>query len=215
METDHKPLVPLLSTKNLDDLPPRVLRFRLRLMRYNFSIVYTPGKFLYIPDALSRSPLPQSGDQYDLQEPVEAFIANMMSVLPATPNHLVSIRTAQNQDEILSQVTHFCKVGWPDKKSNGPTAAYWLVRNELSLYDDLLLCGQKIVIPSNLQKDTLQRLHDGHQGIAKCRLWARSSVWWPGISSDINNFIHQCDICCENFQLTTEPMIPTDLPIRP
>ena len=105
METDHKPLVPLLSTKNLDDLPPRVLRFRLRLMRYNFSIVYTPGKFLYIPDALSRSPLPQSGDQYDLQEPVEAFIANIVSVLPATPDRLVLIRTAQKQDEILSQVT--------------------------------------------------------------------------------------------------------------
>ena len=27
METDHKPLVPLLSSKNLDALPPRVLRF--------------------------------------------------------------------------------------------------------------------------------------------------------------------------------------------
>ena len=25
IETDHKPLVPLLNTKHLDDLPPRVL----------------------------------------------------------------------------------------------------------------------------------------------------------------------------------------------
>ena len=31
METDHKPLVPLLSTKNIDNFPPRILRFRLRL----------------------------------------------------------------------------------------------------------------------------------------------------------------------------------------
>ena len=29
IETDHKPLVPLLTTKQLDSLPPRVLRFRL------------------------------------------------------------------------------------------------------------------------------------------------------------------------------------------
>ena len=29
IETDHKPLVPLLNTKHLDSLPPRVLRFRL------------------------------------------------------------------------------------------------------------------------------------------------------------------------------------------
>jgi len=32
IETDHKPLVPLLGTKHLDDLPPRILCFRLRLM---------------------------------------------------------------------------------------------------------------------------------------------------------------------------------------
>ena len=39
IETDHKPLVPLLNTKNPDNLPPRVLRFRLRLARFN----YVPG----------------------------------------------------------------------------------------------------------------------------------------------------------------------------
>ena len=215
METDHKPLVPLLSTKNLDDLPPRVLRFRLRLMRYNFSIIYTPGKFLYISDALSRSPLPQSTDSHDLQEPVEAYIANVVSSLPATPGRLDTLRTAQKQDKVLSQVAHFCKVGWPEKKPNGPTAKFWFVRGELSLYDDLLLRGQRIVIPSDLREDTLQRLHEGHQGMVKCRLRARDSVWWPGISSDISNFIHQCDTCCENFQITTEPMIPTELPKRP
>ena len=32
IETDHKPLVPLLSTKPLDQLPIRVQRFRLRMM---------------------------------------------------------------------------------------------------------------------------------------------------------------------------------------
>ena len=32
VETDHKLLVPLLSSKHLDELPIRVQRFRLRLM---------------------------------------------------------------------------------------------------------------------------------------------------------------------------------------
>ena len=43
IERDHKPLVPLLSTKLLDELPIRVQRFR---MRYNFTISHTPGKEL-------------------------------------------------------------------------------------------------------------------------------------------------------------------------
>ena len=38
IEIDHKQLVLLLGSKHLDNLPPRVLRFRLRLMRFSYSI---------------------------------------------------------------------------------------------------------------------------------------------------------------------------------
>ena len=47
LETDHKPLVPILGRKSLDMLPPQVLRFRLRLMRFQYSIQHVPGKTLY------------------------------------------------------------------------------------------------------------------------------------------------------------------------
>ena len=46
IKTDHKPLVPLLTSKNLDELPIRVQRFRLRLMRFSFSMSHVPGKEL-------------------------------------------------------------------------------------------------------------------------------------------------------------------------
>ena len=42
IETDHKPLVPLLSSKYLDNLPPRILRFRLRLMRFSYTVTRVP-----------------------------------------------------------------------------------------------------------------------------------------------------------------------------
>uniref|UniRef100_A0A5S6Q637 Reverse transcriptase domain-containing protein n=1 Tax=Trichuris muris TaxID=70415 RepID=A0A5S6Q637_TRIMR len=51
VETDHRPLVALFSAKCLDDLPPRIQRFRMRLMRFNFSISYVPGKQLITADA--------------------------------------------------------------------------------------------------------------------------------------------------------------------
>ena len=35
IETDHKPLVPLLGSKCLQDMPPRIQRFRMRLRRYS------------------------------------------------------------------------------------------------------------------------------------------------------------------------------------
>ncbi len=57
LETDHKPLLSLLSTKALDDLPPQILRFRLSLMKFTFDIVQVPGKQLITVDMLSRAPV--------------------------------------------------------------------------------------------------------------------------------------------------------------
>ena len=51
IETDRKPLVPLLSTKNLEELPIRVQRFCLRLMRFTYAVVHVPGKNLCTADA--------------------------------------------------------------------------------------------------------------------------------------------------------------------
>ena len=48
IETDHKPLVPLLEMKHLDSLPPRILTFRLRgLVRFSYIITHIPGNLLY------------------------------------------------------------------------------------------------------------------------------------------------------------------------
>ena len=36
IEMDHKPLIPLFSTKDLEELPVRVQRFRLQMLRFDF-----------------------------------------------------------------------------------------------------------------------------------------------------------------------------------
>ena len=62
VETDHKPLVPLLSSKLLDELPLRIQRFRMRLMRFGFTIAHIPGKNLSTADTLSRAPVSNSSE---------------------------------------------------------------------------------------------------------------------------------------------------------
>ena len=59
IETDHKPLVPLMSSKHLNDLPPRVLRFRPRMAKFDYEIRHVPGKYLYTADTLSRYTIPE------------------------------------------------------------------------------------------------------------------------------------------------------------
>ncbi len=113
VETDHKPLVPLLNTKHLDNLPPRFLRFRLRLAKYNYTAYHTPVKLLYAADALSRAPLSERGEE-ELQEEVEAYISHVtMSSIPASPQKLEQIRKAQIEDVECSQAREFCRTEWP------------------------------------------------------------------------------------------------------
>ncbi len=49
IESDHKPLIPLLNTKCLNSLPPRILRFRLRLARFSYTIHHVPFCIQQIP----------------------------------------------------------------------------------------------------------------------------------------------------------------------
>ena len=53
LDTDHKPLVALLGTKSLDELPARIQRMRMRLMWFSYVVVHVPGKELYTADTLS------------------------------------------------------------------------------------------------------------------------------------------------------------------
>ena len=133
IETDHKPLVPLLSSKPLDNLPPRVLRFRLRMMRYNYSISHVPGKLLYTADALSRAPA--SGNHEDcLQNETEAFVAAMVSNLPATSDRLAEFWKAQAADQTLSKVINFCQTKWPDELAVQSTSIWQSLQNETEAF---------------------------------------------------------------------------------
>ena len=43
-----------------------------------------------------------------------------------------------------------------------------------------------------MRQETLAKMHHGYQGIQRCRLWVASSVWWPGVSNKIEQFVQSC-----------------------
>ena len=40
-----------------------------------------------------------------------------------------------------------------------------------------------------MRQETLAKIHHGPQGIHCCRLRVASSVWWPGVTTAIEQFI--------------------------
>ena len=82
--------------------------------------------------------------------------------------------------------------GWPDKAKLGSEEK---IAADLTIQKELLLKGSRLVIPVAMQKTILGKIHEGHQGITKCRERAKQSVWWPGLSKQIKDLVDKCDKC--------------------
>ena len=146
IHTDHKPLVPLFGVKNLDELPIRVQRFRLRMMRYRFTISHVPGTSLQVADALSRAPCSEARPMEALlQRETAVYVEMVVQNLLATEKQLERIRRHQEVDEECLEVVQYTQSGRPSSQSlYGAVKHYLPVATELSVKDGLLMRGSRI-----------------------------------------------------------------------
>ena len=126
---------------------------------------------MYIADALSRFQ-----DQHADPQPIiaddemTAHVASVITGLPVSDTRLQQIIEAQEEDPVCRQIKTYCSEGWPAKHSvNDAMKRYWSTRGELTVVQNILLKGTRIVIPSSMRLEILEKIHEGHQGIAKCR----------------------------------------------
>ena len=78
------------------------------------------------------------------------------------------------------------------------------------------MLNERLTIPAALQKQILNQIHTGHQGISKCCDRARQSVWWPALSTELENVINKCRLSCiHKAQKTKQPMMPFPFPDLP
>ena len=222
LQTDHKPLVPLMSTKPLHQAPVRCQRLLLRMLRFNFEVQHVPGKDLIVPDTLSRSPLTLTGTDSDrsraLVEEVEAHIDALQASWPASRAKLQDLKEATKNDDDLQRVATYVADGWPRSRSAVPAhlAPYAKVQGDLSTCDGLVTFQDRIVVPATCRAEILQRLHGSHQGLVSCRARARESVWWPGIGQHLKDLVLNCEHCrLHRPSQRHEPLKPTELPDRP
>ena len=216
VETDHKPLEAIFC-KPLHKTPLRLQRMLMGLQRYKLNVMYKKGSELIIADALSRAYLPETeANLGPCETPLEVYLIKEQA--PLSPAKFEEFKAATSQDEVLSEVVELTVKGWPNSKENCPLKCreYWSVHDELCVADGVLFRGSRVVIPSRLRKDMLNRIHETHAGIIKCKRRARVSVYWPGMSKQIEDIISQCTECLENSrQQEREPMLSQDIPNGP
>ena len=111
-ETDHKPLVSLLTTRTLDEVPPRVPRLRMQLMRFHFKEVnHVPGKEMYIADALTRMQSENTNRMATVPEEMNIYVDGVLDSLPVSVVKLIEIKEAQDEDPVCRQIKNYCPKG--------------------------------------------------------------------------------------------------------
>ena len=212
VETDHKPLETIMK-KPLAETPLRLQKMLLKLQKYNMTVRYKKGKELYVADALSRNYMKKTDESENDDVQICA-----VKCLPIAPAKLDEMCTETAKDQILTVLKRVILQGWPNEKSATPAEArpYWDYRSELTVEDELILKGNRVVIPNTLRKNMLKKLHASHQGIEKTKRLARDIMFWPGMSAQITDMVSKCSICnTYKKRNCKEPMIGHDIPDRP
>ena len=171
---------------------------------------------MYTADTLSRAPSSNTEEMSTHQE-VEAFVdAIVLPSLPAGAERLETYRKAQLQDPECTQVREYCQSGWPTRNALHPNIVpFWKARGALTICNDLLLFNSRIVVPKPLQRETLMKIHSGHQEMVRCNQRLKQSVWWPGVNSQMSQMVQECQVCIKNAKNRREPLMTTPTPDYP
>ena len=95
-------------------------------------------------------------------------------------------------------------------------AAYNLHKEELSIEQDVLMWGTRVVIPPQAREAMLEELHYMHPGIIRMKGLAQSYFWWPGLDLEIENKVRDCEICkLHNNLPAAAPLHPWEWPGQP
>ena len=214
VSTDHKPLESILK-KSLFKAPRRLQGMLMRMQRYHFTVVYKPGKEMFLADTLSRAFMLTNTDK-NPQEEFEQI--NMVRYLPITNDRLSTIRENTRCDDALQLLKEVILKGWPGDKTCLPSQVhpYFPYRDELTAQDGLLFRGERVIIPTSLRQVMKERIHSSHIGIEGCLRRARECLYWPNMNADIKDYIQRCQICSE-FQNANqkETLMPHHVPDRP
>ncbi|CAL4115974.1 unnamed protein product [Meganyctiphanes norvegica] len=195
-------------------------------------MVHIPGVKQCAADGLSRYPvdpaevmdLPDDvATLFKLEDPSctdveEATLLMALSTFQASPITSVTwdlVRTATASDETLNALLDLIEAGFPSPSLEIPQAlrVYLPLQDHLSTVDGVILYNDRVLIPPSLRPNVLSTLHAAHQGTSTMLARAESSVFWPGITKDIQRIREQCNQCHRN--APSNPSAPPTPPVLP
>ncbi|KAF2888333.1 hypothetical protein ILUMI_17840 [Ignelater luminosus] len=199
--TDHQPLQFIFArNKGIPvSAAARITRWAITLSGYNYDIEYKKGKLVSNADGLSRLPMDGVTDVPDC-----LYSFNLINNVPLHNGDIVG---ALKKDNVLIKVVDMTISGWPNAIHDQQIKPYFKKRHELTVEQNCLLLGNKVVVPEALRNRILELFHEQHLGIVRTKMLLRSYCWWPGLNDDVEKFISSCEVCQQTQNFTsTNPL---------
>lgn len=187
---DNKPLSIMFDPHSSKVLPPRIQHGDYINMIFDFSHILGNGKtansLLHLPS--------KRNDHLDsgfLCEDHIWFVCTWSSDLQAVT--LSEMKSETSKDATLNKLlTEIQSLRW---SYNQQLQVYSGIKEELSVFEGLILQGNPILVPQLLRRQILKLAHEMHQGIVKTKQFLWASFFWPSMDKAIKDTIKCCSVC--------------------
>ena len=128
------------------------------------------------------------------------------------------VREATTSDDDMFNLLNLVENGFPATRQEMPNHLhdFFGLRDSLHTFDGVILFNNRIVIPPTLRPRVLNALHSAHQGISSMLSRSECSVFWPGITTDIQAMRDKCNHCHRiSPSQPCPPPTPPEMPTYP
>ena len=216
---DHEPLCTMYN-QHSREVTVRVAKHKSKLLSFDFQVIYQPGATNPCDWASRCPPLPRSYTAEereelgveDEEEDQEVLVCRMEELTDAVTLPILQRHTRRNA--MLQQLVEDIKQGKLRKELGD--SGFKECFSELSIQKEVVMRGDRVVIPKTLKVDVLEAAHLGHPGKESMTRQLRLSCWWPRSTTDIKEFEESCTPCLAAVDSnSTPPMQIRDTPDRP
>ena len=126
-----------------------------------------------------------------------------------------TVKMASEEDKDMQDLIKFIIAGFPEDARSLPShiKPYNMYKASLYVVDNVVMMGDRIVVPRAIRQNILHILHAAHQGIDRMKARASEVVFWPGIVGDIARHREGCHAC--HRMAKSNPALPPHDPPEP
>lgn len=167
-------------------LIPRIARWWLKIMAYDFTMVHRAGNKMAHVDCLSRAPV---------EPPVEKDEVIILSVGLENDDWIAA---SQLRDPVISRIREALKGESQDQKDTKH------LKEQYELIEDRVHkktpAGSRFYVPKGLRFYVMRAAHDdmGHPALERTLKTLRKTYWFPKMQSMVTKYLKNCVKCCVN-----------------